>query len=295
VRITPAKQRNLTTWYTERAVEFINRHKEQPFFFYLAHSMPHVPLFVSDKFEGKSELGLYGDVIMEIDWSVGEVLRALERHGLAENTLVIFTSDNGPWLSYGEHAGSAGPLREGKSTAWEGGTRVPCLMRWPAKIPVGAVNDHFLMTIDLLPTIAGRIGAPLPELPIDGRDVWPLIAADAGARTPHEAYAFWAINNRLQAVVTGDGRWKLVLPHEYRTLAGKPGGRGGKPAEYGTATIEAPQLYDLQNDLGETEDVADSHPAMVARLISLAEKYREELGDFMTDRTGRGNREPGRL
>ena len=190
MRITPAKQRNLTTWYTERAVEFINRHKEQPFFFYLAHSMPHVPLFVSDKFEGKSELGLYGDVIMEIDWSVGEVLRALERHGLAENTLVIFTSDNGPWLSYGEHAGSAGPLREGKSTAWEGGTRVPCLMRWPDRIPAGAVNNHFLMTIDLLPTIAGRIGAPLPELPIDGRDVWPLIAAEAGARTPHEAYPF---------------------------------------------------------------------------------------------------------
>ena len=115
--ITPAKQRNLTTWYTERAVEFIDRHKEEPFFFYLAHSMPNVPLFVSEKFVGKSELGLYGDVIMEIDWSLGEVLRALERHGLAENTLVIFTSDNGPWLSYGEHAGSAGPLREGKSTA----------------------------------------------------------------------------------------------------------------------------------------------------------------------------------
>ena len=139
--ITPDEQRNLTTWYTERAVKFIERNKDRPFFFYLAHSMPHVPLFVSDKFQGKSQQGLYGDVMMEIDWSVGEVLKTLDKHNLTDNTLVIFTCDNGPWLSYGNHAGSAGPLREGKGTAWEGGTRVPCIMRLPGKIPAGTTSD----------------------------------------------------------------------------------------------------------------------------------------------------------
>jgi len=161
--ITPDKQRDLTTRYTERAVSFIERNREKPFFFYLAHSMPHVPLFVSDKFKGKSKKGLYGDVIMEIDWSVGEVLGALKKHNLERDTLVIFTSDNGPWLSYGEHAGSAVPFREGKGTAWEGGTRVPCIMQWPGTIPANAVRDKRFMTIDVLPTLAGRVGAPLPN------------------------------------------------------------------------------------------------------------------------------------
>jgi arylsulfatase A len=159
--ITPEEQRNLTTWYVERAVKFIEKHKDQPFFFYLAHSMPHVPLFVSDKFQGKSKQGLYGDVIMEIDWGIGEILKALKRHGLDDNTLVIFTSDNGPWLSYGEHAGSAGSLREGKGTSWEGGTRVPFIARWPGRIPAGKVQDQPAMTIDLLPTLATLAGARL--------------------------------------------------------------------------------------------------------------------------------------
>ena len=293
--VTPEKMNQLTTLYTERAVSFIERHRAEPFFFYLAHAMPHVPLAVSDKFRGRSQQGLYGDVIMEIDWSVGEVLRALERNDLADDTLVIFTSDNGPWLSYGNHAGSAGPLREGKGTAWEGGTRVPCLMRWPGHIPAGKVNDAFAMTIDLLPTVAGLVGANLPGRSIDGLDVWPLLASRPGAKNPHEGYGLWYAQNELQAVVSGDGRWKLILAHRYRTLAGRAGGRDGIPAKYQNAEVVAPSLYDLSRDRSETTDVAAIHPEVVQSLLALAEKCRAELGDSLTNRTGSGTREPGRI
>jgi len=292
---TPEKMRNLTTWYTERAVSFIERNKDRPFFFYLAHSMPHVPLAVSDKFKGKSQQGLYGDVIMEIDWSVGEVLRTLAKHGLERDTLVIFTSDNGPWLSYGNHAGSAGPLREGKGTSWEGGTRVPCLMRWPGHIPAGAKSDDYVMTIDLLPTFARLTGATLPAHPVDGLDIWPLLSRAPGATNPHEGYGIWYAQNELQAVVSGDGRWKLVLSHRYRTLAGGPGGRDGIPAKYENVDLAAPQLYELGRDLGETTDVAAANPAVVQRLLAFAEGCRADLGDTLTKRTGTGNREPGRV
>ena len=293
--VTPEDQPKLTTQYTERAVSFIERHKDRPFFFYLAHSMPHVPLFVSEKFKGKSQQGLYGDVIMEIDWSVGQVLATLKKHGLDRDTLVVFTTDNGPWLSYGNHAGSAGPLREGKGTSWEGGTRVPCLMRWPGKLPAGAVADDYLMTIDLLPTFATLAGAKLPALPIDGLDVWPLIARKAGAKNPHEGYGIWYAQNELQAVVSGDGRWKLVLPHRYRTLAGKAGGRDGTPAKYENNTVAAPQLFDLRADTGETKDVSAQNPEQVKRLLAFAEKCRDDLGDSLTERKGQGAREPGRV
>ena len=293
--VTPATMDQLTTRYTERAVAFIERHRTQPFFFYLAHAMPHVPLAVSDKFRGKSAQGLYGDVIMELDWSVGEVLRALERHGLERDTLVIFTSDNGPWLSYGNHAGSAGPLREGKGTAWEGGTRVPALMRWPGRMPAGKVNDAYAMTIDLLPTVAGLVGAELPKHAIDGRDVWPLLAGKDGAKNPHEGYGLWYAQNELQAVVSGDGRWKLMLAHRYRTLAGRAGGRDGVPAKYENTTVTAPSLYDLSQDIGEVNDVAASHPEMVQALLAFAEKCRSDLGDGLVKRVGAGNREPGRV
>jgi arylsulfatase len=293
--ITPEKQRDLTTRFTERAVSFIERNRERPFFFYLAHPMPHVPLFVSDKFKGKSKKGLYGDVIMEIDWSVGEVLGALKKHNLERDTLVIFTSDNGPWLSYGEHAGSAAPFREGKGTAWEGGTRVPCIMQWPGKIPAGAVRDQRFMTIDLLPTIAGRVGAPLPSRPIDGRNVWPLIVGQPGATNPHEGYGMWYAQNELQAVVTGDGRWKLVFPHRYRTLGGRPGGKDGIPVKYEQVTLERAALYDLRSDPAEKIDVSAAHPEEVKRLLAFAEKCRADLGDSLTERKGSGVREPGRI
>lgn len=232
---------------------------------------------------------------MEVDWSVGEVLAALKRCGVDDNTLVIYTSDNGPWLSYGDHAGSAGPFREGKGTCWEGGVREPTLMRWPGKIPAGSVCDDMLMTIDLLPTIAGLVGAKLPEHQIDGLDVWPLIAGETGAKNPHESYAFYYAANELQAVVSGDGRWKLQLPHTYRTLNGRPGGHDGIPAKYENRKIEREELYDLSNDVGEAKDVSAANPEVVARLQSFAEKMRADLGDALLKRKGSGSREPGRV
>jgi arylsulfatase A-like enzyme len=292
-KVTPEDQNQLTTWYTERAVKFIEQNKSKPFLLYLAHSMPHVPLGVSDKFRGKTKRGLYGDVIEEIDWSVGQVLAALKTNGLAENTWVIFTSDNGPWLSYGNHAGSAQPLREGKGTSWEGGTRVPCLMRWPGKIPAGTDTGDMLMTIDLFPTIAKLIGAKLPDHTIDGRDVWPIISRQPGAKNPHAAYWFYYEANQLQAVTAGDGRWKLQLPQTYRTMAGQDSGRDGVPGEYVNRQLKTAELYDLANDIGETTDVSAKHPDIVKQLEAEAEKARADLGDALTKRPGSGHRETG--
>ncbi len=291
--VTTEDQNQLTTRYTERAVSFIQRSKGKPFFLYLAHSMPHVPLHVSDKFRGKSQRGLFGDVIMEIDWSVGQVLAALDAASIADNTLIVFTSDNGPWLSYGDHAGSAGPLREGKGTCWEGGTRVPCLMRWPSKIKAAATSDAMLMTIDLLPTIATLIHADLPKLKIDGLNVWPLIASEPGAKNPHDAYWFYYEQNQLQSVVTSDGQWKLQLPHTYRAFIEQPRPTGGKPGTYKPTKIVDAELYDLATEIGEKTNVAAAHAAVVKTLQATAEAARKELGDSLTKREGSANRKPG--
>jgi arylsulfatase A len=293
--VTAEDQGRLTGLYTERAVSFINRHKDRPFFFYLAHSMPHVPLHVSDVYRGKSQQGLYGDVIQEIDGSVGEVLKALKANELEKNTLVIFATDNGPWLSYGDHAGTAGSLREGKGTCWEGGVRVPCIMRWPGKVPSGTTSDAMLMTIDLLPTIARLVNAELPRHRIDGLDVWPLLSGEPGATNPHDAYVYYYEQNELQAVVSGDGRWKLQLPHTYRSLSGNPGGHGGVPAKYQQIKINQPELFDLASDLGETNDIAARNPVIVKRLLAIAEQARGELGDSLTKREGRGVRPSGQV
>ncbi len=287
-------QNQLTTQYTERAVKFIEKNKDHPFFFYLAHSMVHVPLHVSDKFRGKSNQGLFGDTVMEVDWSVGEVLKALKRNQVEDNTLVVFTSDNGPWLSYGNHAGSAGPLREGKGTCWEGGTREPTLMRWPGKIPAGTTSGDMLMTIDLLPTIAKLIGAKLPDHKIDGLDVWPLIIGEKSAKNPHDGYAFYYEQNQLQAVTSADGRWKLQLPHTYRTLNGRPGGKDGIPAKYENRMLKDAELYDLDNDVGESKNVAAAHPEVVAQLNAFVAKTRGDLGDALTKTDGTGVRPAGR-
>lgn len=284
-------QTQLTTWYTEHAVKFIDEHKDGPFFVYVPQSMPHVPLYVSDKFAGKSEQGLYGDVIMEIDWSVGQIVEALKRNGVYENTLIIYTSDNGPWLSYGDHAGSAGPLREGKGTSWDGGQREPTMMHWPGKIPAGTVCHEPVMTIDILPTVAGLIGAELPNHRIDGLDISPLMLGQDGAKSPHDAlYFYWG--RHLQGVRSGD--WKLHFPHDYNTLDGKPGGTGGKPAPYKKAHTGL-VLYNLADDIGEMHDVAAEHPDVVERLKALAEKARADLGDSATDQQGSGVRPPGRV
>jgi arylsulfatase A len=290
-KITPDDQAQFTTRFTERAVAFIRRNKDRPFFLYLAHPMPHVPLFVSEKSKGQSEQGLYGDVIMEIDWSVGQILDELRRHGLDDNTLLIFTCDNGPWLSYGNHAGSARPLREGKGTTWEGGIRVPCIMRWPEKIPAGRVCDEPVMTIDIVPTVARLIDARLPEHKIDGKDIWPLMAAVPGAKTPHDVLYFYYHSNDLEALRSG--KWKLVLPHKYRSLTGPPG-RDGSPNGYSHLTCGL-ELYDLENDIGERHDLADRHPDVVERLQALAEQARDDLGDSLTKRPGRNRRPPGQV
>lgn len=284
-------QSKLTTAYTERAVRFIERNRDRPFFLYVPHAMPHVPLHVSDRHKGKSGQGLYGDVIAEIDWSVGEILKAIQRHGLDEQTLVIFTSDNGPWLSYGNHGGSAGPLREGKGTSWEGGVRVPCVARWPGHVPAGRVCREPGMTIDLLPTFARLAGAELPKNRIDGLDISPILLGQPGAKNPHDAYFFYW-DRHLQAVRSG--WWKLHFPHDYRSLAGKPGGKDGKPNPYSQAKTGL-ALYDLESDPGETKDVAAAHADVVARLTRLADAAREDLGDSATKKEGKGVRAPGRL
>jgi arylsulfatase A len=229
---------------------------------------------------------------MEVDWSVSQVLESLKENGVDKDTLVIFTSDNGPWLSYGDHAGSAGPLREGKGTSWEGGTRVSCLMRWPDHIPAGTTSDMMLMTIDILPTIAHLIGGELPDHKIDGRNVWPVISGDAP--NPHEFYAFYYEQNQLQAITSSDGKWKLQLPHAYRTLGGEPGGTGGIPAKYKQVKLEQPELYDLYTDISESQNLAGKNPEMVQKLQGYAEKVRAELGDTITKRAGTGVREAGK-
>lgn len=284
----------LTTQYTERAVDFIRRNKDQPFFLYLAHSMPHVPLAVSDKFRGQSERGLYGDVIMEIDWSVGQVLETLKQYGLDERTLVIFASDNGPWLSYGGHSGEAIPLREGKGTSWEGGVRVPCIMRWPGKLPAGRVQAEPAMSIDLLPTIAWLTGAELPRRHIDGLDIWQLMEASERAKSPHEAYYIYYNRNELQAVIMGE--WKLYLPHTYRTITpGQPYRDDGIPVKYEMTKIETPELYHLTSDVSETTNMAADRPRVVETMLRLAEKARADMGDALTGATGSNLREPGSI
>lgn len=290
-KVTHEDEKMLTTWYTEHAVQFIDRNKDRPFLLYVPHSMVHVPLHVSGKFAGKSKRGLFGDVVMEVDWSVGEILGALHRNGLDRNTLVIFTADNGPWLSYGTHAGSAGPLREGKGTTFDGGFREPTIMRWPGTIPAGSTCSTPAMTIDILPTIAGLIGAKLPDHKIDGLSIWPLIKDEPGAKSPHEAYFFYW-GDALEAVRMG--RWKLHFPHAYRTLGGRKGGTDGIPVPYDKASIDL-ALFDLENDIGETKDVKDQHPDIVAAIEKLADRMRQDLGDSARKQKGSGRRPAGQL
>ena len=288
-------QAELTTIYTERAIQFITQHKDSPFFLYLAHSMPHVPLAVSPKFAGKSHRGMYGDVIMEIDWSVGEIMKTLQQFGLEQNTIVVFTSDNGPWLNFGKHSGVALPLREGKGTVLEGGVRVPCIVKWPEVVAAGVVQTIPAMTIDLLPTIADILGIDVPALPIDGISVLPIIKNASGAENPHQAYFFYYNRNELQGALSGDGRWKLYFPHKYRSLEGRSGRDDGYPIDYNNQMPMGLELYDLENDISETTNVADKYPEVVQQLSAFADSCRIELGDELTGVIGRGNREPGRI
>lgn len=300
---TDPDQSQFTRRFTEQAIEFLRDNKERPFFLYLPHVMPHVPIFRSEAFSGKSKRGLYGDVVTELDWSVGEFLQTLKDQDLEQNTLVIFMSDNGPFLSYGDHAGSAGSLREGKLTSFEGGVRTPCLMRWPEKIAAGTECHEPVCTIDLLPTIAKLTEAKQPDLKIDGLDISSLMLGDSSKGSPHEAIYIYA-GEELQAVRSGE--WKLHFAHDYLTVAGEPG-RDGKPANFnnlkpasitqsgiqGIATRHGYQvahidlaLFNMRTDPGEKINVASEHPKIVARLSQLAATIRRELGDELTATKG---------
>lgn len=271
-KVSAKDQEQLTTQYTERAVSFIEKNKNKPFFAYIPHSMVHVPLYVSKKFKGKSGVGLFGDVMMEVDWSVGQIMKTLKKHNLEKNTLFIFTSDNGPWLNYGDHAGSAAPLREGKGTMFDGGCREPTLAWWPSKIPANSVCKEPAMTIDLLPTVAKMIGAKLPGHRIDGKNIMPLMLKD-NAKSPQKAYYFY-YGNQLQAI--RQGKWKLHFPHGYRTMAGKPGGTDGIPTKYTGAKIEL-ALFDLEKDIGESKNLKSEFPKVVEKLSALGENFHEKL------------------
>jgi arylsulfatase A len=275
-------QKVMTRDYTERAVSFIESNAQRPFFLYLPHSMVHVPLYSSPEFEGRHPDGPYADAVREIDWSVGQILDTLERCEISDRTLVIFTSDNGPWLSYGEHAGSAGPLREGKGTAWEGGVRVPTIMQMPGTIPAGTVCDKLASTIDILPTIAHLIGAELPSLVIDGKNITPLMVGESPS--PHESIPYYYADGQLQAI--RNERWKLVFPHQYRSIAGQMVRSDGNPIEYKNRKVETLELYDLERDVSESINVIESNAEQTALLKAFAEQWRMELGDSLTGKRG---------
>jgi arylsulfatase len=283
-------QDTLTTLYTEKAVAFINRNAKNPFFLYVPHTMAHIPLGVSDKFRGKSKQGFYGDVMMEIDWSVGEIEKALEANGISENTVFIFTTDNGPWLNFGNHAGSAGGLREGKTTSWEGGQRVPFIIKWPAGTPAGTICDKLGCAVDLLPSFAKIAGANLPNLKIDGVDITELWKGNTDAE-PRDNILFYYGKNNLNGVRKGN--WKLVLPHTWQSYNTEPGndGHGGKRINM---TVESPELYDMTRDPGEQYNVIKYHPEKAAEIMQLVEAARNELGDLNVGlEKGTGNREIG--
>jgi arylsulfatase len=308
VEIDPDQSR-FTRRFTDRAVRFIERHANRPFFLYVPHVMPHVPISAAAEWAGKTGRGRYADVVAELDASVGEIVAAIDRHGLAGNTIVIFASDNGPFLSYGNHAGAAAPLREGKLTTFEGGMRVPCIVRWPRHVPAGRVSDAIVSTLDLFTSIAKFAGAALPERKIDGRDLTPLMRGVEGAEG-RDTFFFYS-GDELHAV--RQGRWKLHVPHEYLTVSGPPG-RDGRPAQpahqaprsmsesgvpaiasrHGYSVASLPlSLYDLAADPGETRDVAAAHPEVVARLEAVATEARADLGDSLTGATAAGRRPAG--
>lgn len=280
-----ADMSQLTKRYTDEAIGFIKRSKGKPFFVYLAHSMPHVRLAVSEQFKGKSAGGIYGDVVEELDWNIGRILDLLKAEGLDNNTYVIFASDNGPWYlgrskghlkrigkDAAKHGGSALPLRGAKTSTWEGGLRVPCIIRAPGKVPSGAVCNEIACTMDMMPTLARLAGGKVPtDRVIDGNDITDLIHGVAGAKSRKKAF-FYYQRTRLEAVRVG--KWKLHVP--------RPADK--KWAHYSKAEdvfdIKSPMLFDLDADIGEKHNVAAQHPEVVADLMKHIEHARSDIGDF---------------
>ncbi len=278
-----------TATLTEKAVNYIKENKKNPFFLYLAHPMPHIPLAASPRFKGKSEMGLFGDVIMELDWSVGEIMNTLDKEGISKNTILIVTSDNGPWRRFGNQAGSTGGFREGKTSAWEGGTRVPCFVRWPGKLEAGGVNSKLMVNIDILTTICAITGAPLPKKKIDGINMLSVLEGKA-KESPRDVFYYY-FSGDLKAIRYKN--WKLVLPHiDSDQTSGLPG-RDGHEGESFNVRVKM-GLYDLAHDPGETCDVQAVYPEMVQKILLYAEEARKDLGDTFTNRKGANVREPGR-
>ncbi len=257
-------QRYTTKTYTRVAVQFIDKNKDKPFFLYLAHNMPHVPLYASPDFEGKSKRGLYGDVIEELDWSVGEVINALKKNGIEENTLVVFTSDNGPWLIFDVEGGSAGPLRQGKGTTFEGGQRVPGIAYWPGRIKPGTVYNDLALQLDLYPTIVSLTGSQKTQTtkPLDGEDVSAVLFG-TGKRKGDE-FAYYG-DGKIEAFRKGD--WKIRLPHaEVKAY--------GFTLEQATDTL----LFNLKTDAGEKNNLLKSNPAKAKELLKALDSYQKKLG-----------------
>ena len=274
----------LTRRYTDKAIDFMKKNKDAPFFVYLAHNMPHVQLAASEQFKGSCKAGIYGDVVQELDWNVGRILDFLKEEKLDDNTYIIFTSDNGPWFftrskghqkrfgeNWMEHSGSALPLRGGKTTAWEGGLRVPFIVRAPNRVPKGKVNKEIASTLDILPTFAHLAGGKVPnDRIIDGHDITPLIHGEKKAKSPTDTYYYY-VRGRLCALRTG--KWKLHLERP-------EDGWGQFSTPEDAAAITTPQLYNLEKDIAESKDVADKYPEVVKQLLATAQKAREDLGDY---------------
>lgn len=282
-------QTKLTTDYTQHTIDFIKDNHKKPFFVYLAHSMPHVPLAVSDKFKGKSEQGLYGDVMMELDWSVGEVMKTLKEYNLDQNTVIILTSDNGPWANYGNHAGSSGGLREAKVTTFGGGVRVPCIVYWPEVVEAGSTFNGLVSNIDIFPTFAELSGAAMPTHKTDGISFTKVLS---GANESDREYlCLYYQQNSLEAIT--DGKFKLVFPHKYVSYNENEPGVDGQPGQLSEREITKNELYDLRRDPGERVNVINQHPDVVERLSKVANEYRKELGDDLTNIEGNNRREVG--
>ena len=285
-------QSDLTMELTNKSISFIEKNKDDPFFLYLAHPQPHVPLFASSEFKGRSDYGLYTDVIEEIDNSVGLIIKSLKENKLDRNTIVVFTSDNGPWLSYGDHAGSTGIYREGKGTTWEGGQRVPCIVWYPNEIESNTVLSTPFMGIDWLPTFAKLTNSTLSKNKIDGKNIWENLTGKT-FEDPHEALFFYYHKNSLHAIRYGD--YKMYFPHRYRTLNGKKGRDDGQPIKYEYVNLLSEELYNLKTDPSEIKNIINDFPDLAKKITTLANNKRKELGDDLTNVLGSEIREVGKI
>tara|TARA_B100001057_G_scaffold241821_1_gene242173 strand:- start:208 stop:1596 length:1389 start_codon:yes stop_codon:yes gene_type:complete len=279
-------QSSLTKDITTESINFIKKNKDHPFFLYIAHPQPHVPLFVSENFMNITGKGLYADVITEIDYSVGRINKYLEENDLSDNTIFVFTSDNGPWLSYGDHSGSSGIFREGKGTTWEGGVRVPSIIKFPKGLSPSIIDEP-VMAIDWMPTFANITKSKLSQNKIDGKDIWPLLSGEVN-QTPHKQLYFYYRVNELHSIRMNE--WKIQFSRTYRSLNGREGGKNGVPVKYDMNVIENNELYNLKDDPDEKINVYDKFPEIAKKMEKLGDEARIKLGDNLLGVRGKENR-----